>query len=257
MKKLLLTAVISGMTLSTSLALAADEAAAPAPPPSDGTEAAAPAEAPQQAAAPKEEEPADPGGRVRWGLSTGLGWHAPASMFTINGEGRIGYQISNMLSVYGAIGGTAGFGFGVDAGFQGATVSVSALSIGYFGAIAEAMFGDLFYAGGGFVLARGAYAGTSVGGSSDGVAQITAVSSAGFKPGLDIRFGLGFGKPSGPKKRRGGFNLGVDALILFHPSSVSVITRADGPNGTAGASVTETGVTIGFVPMLTLGYDSR
>ncbi len=257
MKKLLLTAVISGITLSTSLALAADEAAAPPPPPSGGTETAAPAETPKAAEAPKEEKPADPGGRVRWGLSSGFGWHAPASMFTINGEGRIGYQISNMLSVYGAIGGTAGLGFGVEAGFQGASVTASALAIGYFGAIAEAMFGDLFYAGGGFVLARGSYAGTSIGASSAGVAEVSSVTSVGFKPGLDIRFGLGFGKPSGPSKRRGGFNLGIDALILFHPSSVSVITRADGPNGTAGASVTETGVTIGFVPMLTLGYDSR
>jgi hypothetical protein len=203
------------------------------------------------------QEPEDLGGRVRWGISGNLGWHLPQSMFTIGSEGRIGYQVSNMLSVYGAIGGTAGFGFNADVGFEGVKVSLNAISYYYLGAIAEAMFGDLFYVGGGPVIASGAIAGITTGVSADGVAEVTEVASAGFKPGFNVRFGLGFGKPTRPSMRRGGFNLGVDVLTLFHPSSIFVTTRADGPNGEAGASITTTGLAVSVVPMLTLGYDSR
>lgn len=267
MKKTLLIGLACGMTALTSSAFAQQPApAATEPAPADTGAAPAattpPAATPPPPAAPaadgkKKDGPDDPGGRVRWGLSTGFGWHVPASMFLINGEGRIGYQISNMLSVYGAVGGTAGLGFSAEAGFQGVSVSASALAIGYVGAIAEAMFGNLFYVGGGPVFVRGSYVGTSVGASSAGVAEVSSVTSAGNKFGLDIRFGFGFGKPKGDSKRRGGFNLGIDALILFHPSALTVTTRADGPNGTAGASVSETGLSVGLAPMLTLGYDSR
>jgi len=178
-------------------------------------------------------------------------------MFTFGAEGRIGYQISNIFSAYGAIGGTAGLGFSADVGIEGASVSASAISYWYIGAIGEAMFGNLFYVGGGPVLARGAIAGATVGGSTDGVAEIREIASAGFKPGLNLRFGLSTARPSGPSRRRGGFNIGVDGLLLFHPNAVYVVTRADGPNGSAGISVTESSLGVSFVPMLTLGYDSR
>ncbi|UQA57278.1 hypothetical protein [Polyangium aurulentum] len=274
-RTLFLSAFVSVTTMS-ALAFAQDEtggAAAPPPPPPDQTAPAsnevqqAPPvvqQAPpvvQQAppAPPKETEepPGDPGGRVRWGVSASLGWHLPQSMFTIGGEGRIGYQVSNVLSAYAAIGGTGGFGFGADVGVEGVSVSVNAISYYYLGAIAEAMFGDIFYVGGGPVIARGAIGGFTTGISADGVAEVTQVSSAGFKPGLNLRFGLGFGKPRSPSYRRGGFNLGVDALLLFHPSAVFVTTRADGQNGTAGTSVTTSALGASLIPMLTLGYDSR
>jgi hypothetical protein len=253
---LILTAFVSATTTS-ALAFAQDQTgdAAPPPPPPPPVQTAPEPPKAMVPVAPQEKE--DLGGRVRWGVSANLGWHLPQSMFTIGSEGRIGYQISNMLSVYGAIGGTAGFGFGASVGFDGVEVSLNAISYYYLGAIAEAMFGDLFYVGGGPVLANGAIAGITTGVDPDGVAEVTEVASAGIKPGLNIRFGLGFGKPSGPSMRRGGFNLGIDTLTLFHPSSVFVKTRADGPNGEAGASVTTTGLAVSVIPMLTLGYDSR
>lgn len=52
-------------------------------------------------------------------------------------------------------------------------------------------------------------------------------------------------------------NIGIDALLLFHPSALFVTTRADGPNGSAGVSVAENALGASLIPMLTLGYDSR
>ncbi|HZF55599.1 MAG TPA: hypothetical protein VE093_43595 [Polyangiaceae bacterium] len=199
----------------------------------------------------------DPGGRVRWGVSGALGWHFPQSMFTVGAEGRVGYQVSNIFSIYGALGGTGGFGFGASVGFEGVEVNLNVISYYYLGAIAEAMFGDRFYIGGGPVIASGVIGGFTSGVDFDGVAYVTEQHSAGFKPGLNVRFGLGVGKPRAPSMRRGGFNLGVDVLTLFHPSSVFIKTRADGPNGTAGASIQSEGLGVSVVPMLTLGYDAR
>lgn len=269
MKKTLLTSVIFCMITSSAVALATEPtggaAAVPPPPPApeatpDGAAAApttaSPATTPP--ASDKQDKPAtDPGGRVRWGVSPSLGWHLPQPMFTLGGEGHVGYQISNALSVYGALGGTAGFFFNVNVNVKGAKVEASALSYWYIGAIAEYMLKDIFYVGGGFALARGAIVAVRESVDSAGVAEITEMGAAGFKPALNVRFGLGFGKPKPGSFRRGGFNLGFDGMLLFHPNAVFVTTKADGPNGSAGASVTETSLGATFVPMLTLGYDSR
>ena len=93
-KTLLLTALVSASAL-------AQEAPPPSPPP----------EPPPAAPAPPPDAPVampmdtDPGGRVRWGVSGNLGWHLPQSAFTFGGEGRIGYQITNMLGAYAIVGG--------------------------------------------------------------------------------------------------------------------------------------------------------
>jgi len=267
-KALILTAVAS-VTTTSAIAFAQDQTgdlAAPPPPPPAGQTAAPPPPPPVwtpqapmgQPAAPTDGEPGmDPGGRVRWGVSGALGWHFPQSMFTVGAEGRVGYQVSNIFSIYGALGGTGGFGFGASVGFEGVEVNLNVISYYYLGAIAEAMFGDRFYIGGGPVIASGVIGGFTSGVDFDGVAYVTEQHSAGFKPGLNVRFGLGVGKPRAPSMRRGGFNLGVDVLTLFHPSSVFIKTRADGPNGTAGASIQSEGLGVSVVPMLTLGYDAR
>lgn len=223
--------------------------------------AATPAQPPPAAAAPvvveKAPEDIDKGGRIRWGTSGNVGWHLPQSMFTIGAEGRIGYQVNNIFSAYGIVGGTAGFGFSANAGFSGVSVTASAISYWYIGGIAEAMFGNVFYVGGGPVLARGGLGGASIGVDSSGVAQVQQVASSGFKPGINLRLGFGFGRPLGESHRRSGFNLGIDTLTLFHPNTTVVTTKADGPNGSAGVSVTTNETIVSFVPMLTFGYDSR
>lgn len=242
---LLLTALVSAS------ALAQDAATSPPPPPPP--QADAPMAAPM--AAPMEET--DPGGRIRWGVSGNLGWHLPSPAFTFGAEGRIGYQITNMFGAYAIIGGTVGLGFGVNTDIKNASVSLTAISYYYFGAIAELLLADIFYVGGGFVGASGAYVGASVGASSEGRAQVSNIVSAGFKPGLDVRLGLALGRKQGPPSfRKGGFNLGLDALVLFHPNAVVTTVTADS-NGNAGASVTTNGLAVSVVPMLMLGYDAR
>lgn len=235
-----------------SSAAFAQETPPPPPPPAP---AAAVAPAPMPADAPME----DTGGRVRWGLNANIGWHAPSPAFTLGGEGKIGYVFSNLFNAYAVIGGTFGIGFGVNTSIPGAaTASITAISYYYFGAIAELMFGNLFYVGAGPIFASGGYAGVTAGADSSGVAEVSTITSAGFKPGVDLRLGLGFGRPKGPPSfRRGGFNLGLDAMMLFHPNSLITTVKADGPNGSAGASVTTNGLTVSVVPMLTLGYESR
>ena len=238
MKRLALLAV----SLSALSAFAQEiQAPPPAPPPS------VPADAPVE----------DPGGRIRWGVSGNLGWNFPSPAFTLGAEGRIGWQISNAFSAYAIVGGTAGIGLGVNAGINGAAVSVTALSYWYLGAIAELMLGNLFYVGGGVVGASSSYVGAVVSATADGRAKESVLTSTGFAPGLDLRLGLGFGRQQpAPSFRRGGFNLGIDAMMLFHPNTTIATVEADA-NGNAGATVTTTGLSVNVVPMLTLGYDWR
>lgn len=197
----------------------------------------------------------DPGGRVRWGVSGNLGWHLPQSAFTFGAEGRVGYQVSNMFAAYAVVGGTVGLGIGGSVNTSGASVSITAVSYWYFGALAELMLGNLFYVAGGPVLANGVLAGVSAGGGSGG-AQVTTVASTGFKPGLDVRLGLGFGRPRPPSFRRGGFNLGLDALVLFHPDAIVGRVQANS-DGSAGVEVRTQELAVTVTPMLMLGYDSR
>ena len=241
-KTLLLTALVSASALAQET-----------PPPPPPQPMAQPVAAPVR---PMDAPMEDPGGRVRWGVSGNLGWHLPQSAFTLGAEGRIGYQVSNMFSAYAILGGTVGFGIGGNVSTTGASVSITALSYYYFGAIAEFMLGDLFYFGGGPVLANGALAGVSASGGTNG-AGVTTVVDTGLMPGLDLRLGLGFGRPKGPPSfRRGGFNLGVNALILLHPDTVVGRATADA-SGNVGAEVKTNELVVTVTPMLMLGYDGR
>ncbi len=242
-KFVLLAAVLSTTAFAQTTAPGADANIAPPPPPS----ATQPDDAPLE----------DPGGRIRWGVSGRLGWNIPSPAFTMGGEGRIGWQLTKVFSAYMAIGGTAGLGFGVKANFDGASVQITALSYYYFAALAELYLGNLFFVAAGPVLANGGFVGATLGASADGVAEQRNIVATGITPGIDIRLGLGL--PGAPRAsfRRMGFNVGLDAMILFHPNSVITTVRADGPNGRASAGVTSNGMTISVVPMLMLGYDMR
>jgi hypothetical protein len=198
----------------------------------------------------------DPGGRIRWGVNGALGWHFPASAFTLGAEGRVGYQFSNAFSAYGTLGATAGLGLGVNSSVRGATVTATGLSYYYFGAMAELVFGDSFWLAGGGFLGSGGYASGIVTASNSG-GQVQNVTSVGIKPGLDVRAGVSLGRAHGPPSfRRGGFNIGIDLKLVFHPDAL-VSTAAVDSNGNAGASITTTAVAASVVPMLMLGYDAR
>lgn len=243
-KTLLLTALVSASAFA--------QETPPPPPPQPA------ADQPVMAANPTimpTEMVSDPGGRVRWGVSGNLGWHLPYSAFTIGAEGRIGYQVSNLFGAYAILGVTGGFGFGGTATTTGGSVSVTGLSRWYVGGIAEIMLGDLFYVGAGPVLANGAMGivGLSAGTTGGG---ISAVVDGGLMPGLDIRLGLGLGRPKGPPSfRRGGFNLGVNVLMLLHPDTT--VTRVQGDVNGGSISVDTKELVFTATPMLMLGYDAR
>lgn len=200
----------------------------------------------------------DPGGRVRWGISGNLGWHVPQSAFTLGLEGRAGYQVGNMLSLYGVLGFTGGLGVGGTINTQGASITATGLIYGYLGALAELMFGDRFFLAGGPVLALGTLAGVTTAGNSSGQGQLITSWAVGLKPGVDVRLGVGFGRVKGPPTfRRGGFNLALDALILVHPNGIVGRADLDTNTGTFGAEVKRAEAFTTVTPMIMLGYDAR
>ena len=234
-------------TLVSASALAQENTPPPPPPPQR-------VDSPVRAEAPVMTEQ-DPGGRVRWGVSGNLGWFVPHSAFTLGAEGKIGYQVSNLFSAYGILGGTFGFGFGGTASSTGGSVGIVGVGYYFVGAVAELMFADIFYVGGGALLAGGGYgvAGISAG---TGGGSVTAIAAGGFAPGLDVRLGLGLGRTQpAPSFRRGGFNLGLDAKILFHPNTS--VTRVEGSSGGGSVNVVTNELSVSVTPMLTLGYDMR
>lgn len=200
----------------------------------------------------------DPGGRVRWGLSANLGWHAPQSALTLGLEGRAGWQVGNVLSLYGVLGVTGGLGIGGTINAQSTTLRATGLLYGYLGALAELLLGDHFFLAGGPVIATGTLAGVSTGADSEGQAQLITSWAVGLKPGFDVRLGWGFGRPRGaPSFRRGGFNLALDALVLFHPNGVVGRANLDTNTGNFGAEVQRSEPITTVTPMLMIGYDAR
>lgn len=241
-KIVLLTALTSASVLA--------QVSPPPPPPHPEPMAADSPPAPPLDSQPRE----DPGGRIRWGASGNLGWHIP-SFFTFGAEVRAGYQFSNILSAYGVLGGTVGVGFGWNApGDPTPAAHFSGLSHLYVGAIGELVFGDSFYVGGGVIGASGTLV-NFTGAASSGVVESTSTVAAGFIPGIDLRLGFGFGSARAPSFRRGGFNIGLDARMLFYPNALVVRTRYDGNAVSAAVETRELAVTL--IPMLMLGYDSR
>jgi len=209
-------------------------------------------------AQPSDAPAIDPGGRVRWGLSADLGWHLPQSALTLGLEGRAGYQVGSVLSLYAILGFTGGIGIGGNINTTGATITATGLIYGYLGALAELIFGDRFFLAGGPVIALGTLAGVSTGGTSSGQGQLITSWAVGPKPGFDVRLGVGFGKVRGPPTfRRGGFNLALDAMVLVHPNGIVGRAELDTTTGTFGAEVKRAEAFTTVTPMLMLGYDAR
>ena len=84
---------------------------------------------------------------------------------------------------------------------------------------------------------------------------ITGVSAGGFKPGFSVRTGVGFHAPNARTGRRKGFNLGIDALVLFHPTGKVTEVQVD-LNG-AEVTVVNARTLVTVTPMLTLGFETR
>lgn len=185
----------------------------------------------------------DRGGRVRWGISPSIGVLAPYSTFSFAGELRLGYQLTRRFSMFF----TGGAHLAVGSG--------RVFPFAFVGAIAEAMPNDFFYLGAGPVIAFGRLTVGQLEPSSNQL-ELFSVQEPDvvtpFKAGLDFRLGLHFGSGRPPTFRRGGFSLGVHALLLLHPDMRLGWTQN---NRGVVARTTETVATI--TPMLTLGYDAR
>jgi hypothetical protein len=237
---LLLTALVSASAF-------AQETAPPPPPPQPAPVAMVAADAPME----------DPGGRVRWGMGVNLGWNIPTSAFVGGVEGRVGWQLSRMLSIFGFLG--AHFGLGINASVQGSVAQGGVTLFGayYAGAIAEAMLADFFYFGGGALIGSGGYGGFQVGANSNGATTVSELGQLGLMFGIDGRLGINLGRPKGPPSyRRSGFNIGLDVMAIFRPNTVIATQTADA-SGNFGATVNTNALTASVIPMLTLGFDSR
>lgn len=261
-------ALLLALAASPAIAQAIDPSAPPAPGPEIPTPPPTPAPQPfvpsyqqpgfsyaQQGTLVDDTPRVDPGRRVRWGISANLGWHLPYHALGIGLQGNIGYQFNDVFSAYVTLGGHLGFGLGIGVTNNGAA-SVSGTFIGHYtmGLIAEALLGDHFYIAGGPAFGVGTIA---VAGISASTSQgtVTGLGAYGFKPGFDLRMGVMFGKKNPATFRRGGFNLGVDVLTLYHPGAI--FTRVQANDMGANVEVKFQDALWTVTPMLTLGYEAR
>ncbi len=206
------------------------------------------------ATTPQDAPTEDRGHRVRWGVSAAIGWHLPYHALGVGLEGRVGYQFNSVFSTYVTFGAQLGVGLGI--GVTNSSASVSGTFMGHYvmGLIGEAFLGDRFYVGAGPAFGVGTLAVAGINASSAG-GVITGVGSYGFKPGFDVRLGFAFGKKNPVTHRRGGFNIGLDALVLYHPGAV--FTRVEANDMGANVEVMFQDKMWTVTPMLTLGYDAR
>ncbi|MGQ0505955.1 MAG: hypothetical protein ACT4TC_11635 [Myxococcaceae bacterium] len=229
--------VLTAGLLVCSWATAQDAVAPPAP----------------AADAPLAETPPAPGMRVRWGVTGGFGYFAPASAVDFGVNGRIGVQLSQLLGLYADIGYVAGIGFGGSVSNSGAAVSVSGVGFWHLAPMVEADIGNVFFVAGGPMIGGGGWAQVQQTADASGNATQNAIAAGGFLYGLNARTGFTFGtvQPSG---RHGGFTLALDFKMI-----AARVTSASQSAGAGGASqaITTGSTVVGFTPMLMLGYDAK
>lgn len=250
-------------TLALLLLLAAhasaQEATEPTPPPAPPEEAPAVlqpatiANAPLPTTDAPVQEP-EHRSRFRWGLGGGIGWHSPYPAFGLSTEVRIGSQLTNFLGAYLAIGGHLGVGVGYNV--AGLSASVNGTLIGHFtmAALLEVIVANRFWFAAGPAFGLGGMALGGLGIATTG-GTITGVSAGGFKPGFDVRTGIGFHTPNARTGRRKGLSIGLDAMVLFHPTGRVTEVQVD-LNG-AEVTVVNARTLVTVTPMLTLGFETR
>ncbi|MHB8877509.1 MAG: hypothetical protein ACYC8T_27780 [Myxococcaceae bacterium] len=209
-------------TLISTGVLAQTEATPPpaAPPPSEpAAPVAAPAEATAPDAAPPEGEAPSVvayGGRVRFGASAGLGAFLNPGAVMFGAEGRVGYQLDQMLGAYVAFQEAGGIGLTANSG--GGSVT----GVGYWrlALVGEATLGNRFFVGAGPALLNGAWA--TVGANvSNGSANAGVTTVSGYVPAANVRLGIGFGSPNA-SGRRTGFNMALDTTFAFSAGGMSI-----------------------------------
>ncbi len=231
-RTLMMAALVSSFT-----ALAQDSMAPPPPPPPD---------------APMVEEQ----GRVRWGIDGQIGLLLPQTTVTFGAEGRIGYQVNRTFGVFVNGGATFGFGVGGSVNPNGTTsASISVAGWWKLGVLGEMTLFDRLSIAAGPAIADGGWAGVAASANTNGAASTTTVVAGGFMPALDLKIGLNLGHRNERTGRRSGFNIGLDVLFLFAPNAAYATVTGDSMGGSVTANTT--GLAVGVMPALTLGYDAR
>lgn len=204
---------------------------------------------------------ADPGMRIRFGASAGGGTFFPGPMVDFGVEGRVGWQFTNILGLYGTLGYNQGLWIGgsIKVGSGSAQVSESVSFVNYtqFGVEGEAILGNHFFVALGPKIAKGGwgYVGQEASGGGGGGSASQAVGVvSGWFPAVGTKIGVGFGKPNPGSGRRNGFTMMLDTTFVFASGGV----RAGQSAGTGGATqVIAPYGGIGIAPMLMFGFESR
>jgi hypothetical protein len=239
--------VLAAVLTLASQALAQSE---PPPVPARDAPAAAPTTTP-------DEPPYKPGFRAGGAAGIGAFLPAPAMLSFHLFDLHAGAQITPMWGAYARVGYSASIGFGISGGANGGSLSVSAAGLWLVGANAEVALGDTFFIAAGPQVGLGGWTRVGVAASTTG-GGVSALVASGPMPGLDVKLGLGFGKPDRMTKRRGQFTIALDLSMLYATNVVDA--NVMGMAGQGGASA---GVAVSFaeafaiVPTLQLGYEFR
>ncbi len=202
--------------------------------------------------AAKESEGMGPG-RFRGGVSGNIGAFVPGPIVMLGVEGRLGYQINDLMAVYGGFGGMAGLGFGVSVNDDGASSSISAGAALFANAVFEVTLADVFFVGAGPALLWGSFVtaeqAISTSGNTASASESTSVF-AGVMPGIKLRTGVGFGKNRPDRRKQ--FTLAFDGTLVFGQRYAASVSAGESVEAAAS-----TGVAVGFLPMLSLGFDAK
>ena len=189
---------------------------------------------------PEEEDDDGGDGRFRGGVGGLLGAFFPGGVWQFGPEGRLGYQIDDLMAVYASFGAHAGFRIkqddNGDSSFNaGAAVFVSPMF--------EVTLADIFFAGIGPQIMWGTFASLDTAVSGESVGADVGVF-AGLLPGFKVKTGVGFGSDAPDRRKQ--FTLALDLSVVF----------GDRYEVTSTGSV-ERGVAVGVLPMLAIGYDAK
>jgi hypothetical protein len=243
----------SRSVLAAVLTLASQALAQGEPPPVPARDAAAPTTTPDV----PDEPPYKPGFRAGGAVGIGAFLPAPAMLSFHLFDLHAGAQITQMWGAYARVGYSASIGFGISGGANGGAVSVSAAGLFLVGANAEVALGDTFFIAAGPQVGFGGWTRVGVAASTTG-GGVTALLATGPMPGLDVKVGVGFGKPDRMTKRRGQFTIALDLSMLYATNVVDAnvmgMARQDGASAGIAVSFADA---FAIVPTLQLGYEFR
>ena len=238
-------APVSGEPAPARVSERAEQVAPSGPPPIEPAPSSPPAgetllaseQTPPPAASiePAAAEPASSGMKLRLGANVGIMYFVPGPSYGANFCVRAGLRLTDLLGAYLDVSWGLGFGGGGSVSGNTSTVHLSAAGYRRVAVMGELTWGWLFFAVGP-AFAQGTWGGVK---SSGGVSQ--AYAADGNFPGAVARLGLQFGS-------RNRFTVALEGTVL-----IGKVSSAD--QTAAGSSVKTGDMTLGYSPVLMLGWD--